>query len=253
MCRRGACLYMNAVHHPHLLRCEAGVPLPQIGRAIFAQQPNEDDQKRLAYAPLNAAKYYETSATLGQYISFAYPAEFEELEKLVKAVTGRSATQADKKNVQAFFKKISLPHRFAEQVQTLGSRGARDYEALIFDKLVFIGIMVADNLTPADRKWWTQTGVIQITTCVQGLATVAVTTGTSDMAAFEIFSPFDDAVWDCSTNQLVKLTASPAPSHSWEQDEALSDSRRFYRIGTIVSAGVTEVNVLIDITQPEGG
>lgn len=241
---------MNAIHHPHLLGCEAGVPMPLLGRAIFAQQPNHDDQKRLVYSPLNATEYYENSATLGQYISFAHPGDLKAVEKLVQKVTGTSGTQQDKQNVREALQKLNLPRRFAEQVEKLGSRGASDYEALIFDKLTFIGIMVSDNLSSADRKWWTQTGVIQITTCVQGLATVAVNTGLTEMAAFEIFKPFDEAIWDCATNQLIKLESDPTESRPWEKKEESSRPARFYRIGTIIAAGVTEVNVLIDITEP---
>ena len=229
---------MNAVHHPHLLRCEPGVPMPMVGRAIFAQQPAEDDQRRLVYAPLNASNYYETSATLGQYILFKYNADkFRELKGLVERVVGPTATRQDKEDIKTFLQRLALPARFNEQIETLGNRGERDYTSLIFAGLQFIGIMVTDNLTDADRKWWAQTGVIQITTCVQGLATVAVTTGTAqapELAAYEIFAPFQPAYWDCARNELVQ-PQDPLPDY-------------IKRIGTIVSVGVVEVNILLDTT-----
>jgi len=235
---------MNAVHHPHLLRCEPGVPMPMVGRAIFAQQPAEDDQRRLVYAPLNASNYYETSATLGQYILFKYPpAKFAELKVKIDRVVSGSATRQDKEDIKTFFEVLEppLPARFNEQIETLGNRGERDYTSLIFAGLQFIGIMVTDNLTDADRKWWAQTGVIQITTCVQGLATVAVTAGTAqapELVAYEIFAPFQPAYWDCARNELVRPPtplADPLPNY-------------IKRIGTIVSVGVVEVNILLDTT-----
>ena len=173
--------------------------MPLVGRAIFAQRPAEDIQRRLVYAPLNASNYYETSATLGQYIVFKYdPDVFEELNRLVDTVVGPNATRQDKEAVQTFLRGLAppLPARFNEQIETLGNRGERDYTSLIFADLQFIGVMVTDNLTPADRKWWAQNGIIQITTCVQGLATVAVSTGTAenpDFVAYEVFSPLEPA------------------------------------------------------------
>ncbi len=237
---------MNAVHHPHLLRCEPGVPMPLVGRAIFAQRPAEDIQRRLVYAPLNASNYYETSATLGQYIVFKYsPDVFEELNRLVDTVVGPNATRQDKEAVQTFLRGLDppLPARFNEQIETLGNRGERDYTSLIFADLQFIGVMVTDNLTPADRKWWAQNGTIQITTCVQGLATVAVSTGTAenpDLVAYEVFSPLEPAYWDCARNELAKVAR-----------DALPPAPRFRRIGTIVSVGVVEVNILLDTTKQD--
>lgn len=237
---------MNAVHHPHLLRCERGVPMPLVGRAIFAQRPAEDTQRRLVYAPLNASNYYETSATLGQYIVFKYsPDKFQELEGLVGTVVGPNATRQDKEAVQTFFRRLEppLPARFNEQIETLGNRGERDYTSLVFADLQFIGVMVTDNLTPADRKWWAQNGIIQITTCVQGLATVAVSTGTAenpDLVAYEVFSPLEPAYWDCARNELAKVARDAQPS-----------AARFRRIGTIVSVGVVEVNILLDTTNQD--
>ena len=229
---------MTAVHPPPLLRCEPGVPMPMVGRAIFAQQPAEDDQRRLVYAPLNASNYYETSATLGQYILFKYsPATFADLKVKIDRVVSGSATRQDKEDIKTFLRELALPARFNEQIETLGNRGERDYTSLIFAGLQFIGIMVTDNLTDADRKWWAQTGVIQITTCVQGLATVAVTTGTAqapELAAYEIFAPFQPAYWDCARNELVQ-PQDPLPDY-------------IKRIGTIVSVGVVEVNILLDPT-----
>lgn len=211
--------------------------MPTAGRAIFAQQPLLDTQRRLAYAPLNADPYYETHATLGQYIAFKHPDTFNELETAVKNLLGGAAGPPEKQAIKTIFDKLKkiVPVRFENQINKLGNGGKDDYEQLIFGKLRFIGICVEDNLSNADRRWWSQTGIVQITTCVQGVATVVVTTEDGHLAAFEIFAPLEPAVWDCATNQLVKQPTPPA-------------ERRYHVIGTILTVGVTEVNVLIDTT-----
>lgn len=211
--------------------------MPLAGRAIFAQQPLIDTQRRLAYAPLNADPYYETNATLGQYIAFKHPDKFKDLNDAVEALLGPTAGPAQKQAVKTILDDLKpiVPVRFEKQIDKIGNGGKDDYEQLIFGKLRFIGICVEDNLSNADRRWWSQTGIIQITTCVQGVATVVVTTETGNLAAFEIFAPLEPAVWDCSTNQLVKKPAAPM-------------GRRYYVIGTILTVGVKEVNVLIDAT-----
>ena len=212
--------------------------MPLVGRAIFAQRPAEDIQRqRLVYAPLNASNYYETSATLGQYIVFKYNSDaFEELNRLVDTVVGPNATRQDKEAVQTFLQGLAppLPARFNEQIETLGNRGERDYTSLIFD-LQFIGVMVTDNLTPADRKWWAQNGIIRSQPACRALPRWPCRPArprSYDLVAYEVFSPLEPAYWDCARNELVKVAR-----------EAARPASRFQRIGTIVSVGVVEVNL----------
>jgi len=229
----GAAAALPAAHHPHILACAPGVPIPAPGYAIFAQMPDDDEGNRLVYTPLDAAVYYEESASLGQFLARNHSDEVDKISTLLNSNNHRGIFDRVKEMVSGV-EKPSLPARFAPQVEAIGKRGEADIRALLVDpNLLFLGIMVPDNLTVRDRRYYANSGTIQITTCVAGVATVAVVpdkTRGQELAAFELFTPFTPAYWDMVHNRLV-------PDHIENQTRT---------IGTITAVGVREVNVLLD-------
>ena len=222
---------LPAAHHPHILACAPGVPIPAPGHAIFAQMPDGDAGNRLVHTPLDAAVYYEESASLGQFLARNHSDEVEEISKLFNNDNHRIFDRV--KDLINRVEDPPLPARFAPQVEAIGKRGEADIRALLVDpNLLFLGIMVPDNLTVRDRRHYANSGTIQITTCVAGVATVAVVpdrTRGQELAAFELFTPFKPAYWDMVHNRLV-------PDHKEDQTRI---------IGTITAVGVREVNVLL--------
>jgi hypothetical protein len=233
----GAAAALPAAHHPHILACAPGVPIPAPGHAIFAQMPDGDRGNRLVYTPLDAAVYYEESASLGQFLAREHPGTVRTLTNLLNGGDHRGIFDRVKDmvgNVEG----PPLPARFAPQVAAIGKRGEADIKALLVDPdLLFLGTMVPDNLTARDRRYYANSGTIQITTCVAGVATVAVVpdkTGGQELAAFEVFAPFTPAYWDMVHNRLV-----PGPVRDPVRDQ-------IRKIGTITAVGVREANVLLD-------
>lgn len=229
----GAAAALPAAHHPHILACAPGVPIPAPGHAIFAQMPDDDAGNRLVYTPLDAAVYYEESASLGQFLARRQPSTAEKISTLLNSDNHRGIFDRVKDLINNVKNPTLLPDRFAPQVKAIGKRGEADIRALLVDpNLLFLGIMVPDNLTVRDRRYYANSGTIQITTCVSGVATVAVVpdkTRGQELAAFELFTPFTPAYWDMVHNRLV-----PDPA---------GDQTRI--IGTITAVGVREVNVLL--------
>ena len=222
-----------AAHHPHILACAPGVPLPAVGHAIFAQMPDEDRGNRLVYTPLDAAVYYDDAASLGQFLATRHPDTVNEIRDLYDGDDRRGIFD----RVKGLIRNVNnpaLPGRFEPQVEAIGKRGEADIRALLFDpNLLFLGIMVPDNLTERDRRHYADSGTIQITTCVAGVVTVAVAPdrrGGQELAAFELFTPCAPAYWDLVQNRLVGVPAN--------------DQTR--RIGLITAVGTREVNVLLD-------
>lgn len=219
-----------AAHHPHILACAPGVPLPAVGHAIFAQMPDEDQGNRLVYTPLDAAVYYDDAASLGQFLATRHPDTVNQIRDLYDGDDRRGIFN----RVKDLINVVKPPGRFAPQVEAIGKRGEADIRALLFDpNLLFLGIMVPDNLTERDRRHYADSGTIQITTCVAGVVTVAVAPdkrGGQELAAFELFTPCAPAYWDLVQNRLV----------------GLPDNDQTRRIGLITAVGTREVNVLLD-------
>lgn len=222
-----------AAHHPHILACAPGVPLPAVGHAIFAQMPDEDRGNRLVYTPLDAAVYYDDAASLGQFLATRHPGTVNEIRDLYDGDDRRGIFNRVKDLINAV-ENPALPGRFGPQVEAIGKRGEADIRALLFDPgLLFLGIMVPDNLTERDRRHYADSGTIQIATCVAGVVTVAVAPdkrGGHELAAFEVFTPCAPAYWDLAQNRLVAVPTN--------------DQTR--RIGLITAVGTREVNVLLD-------
>ena len=233
---REASAALPAAHHPHILACAPNVPIPAIGHAIFAQMPNDDKGNRLVYTPLNATLYYKESASLGQFLAKEHSDAVRKIRDLLNGPEHRGIFDRVKEIINAV-DDPALPARFNRQVKAIGNRGEADIQALLVDPdLLFLGIMVPDNLTTRDRQYYAHSGTIQITTCVDGLTTVAVAptkTGGQEIAAFEQFTPFTPAYWDMVNNRLVP---DPVP-------DPVPDQTRI--IGTITAVGVREVNVLL--------
>ena len=96
--------------------------------------------------------------------------------------------------------------------------------------------MTSDNLTERDRRWWARRGQLQVTTCVEGLATVRFDPEKNEVLAMDHFVPLTPAVWDIQTNALVRF---PKPF----------DNNRHVVIGIIISTGIREVNILTSIAH----
>jgi hypothetical protein len=231
---------MAAAHHPHILSCPTGggVPLPRPGQAVFARAPAVDDENRLVYAPLGSRginAYFYDSSTLAQYI-------LEHGSDL--AVTIRTAVgDPSNENINAAYRGLKdladdpdTPARFRKRLASIRREGLDGLRSLVLgDELIYLGVMLADNLSGADREWWSFRGQLQVTTCVEGLATVFYDAESAGKIAADAFTPLTDAVWDLATNSIVESGR--------DQD---GDAKR--RIGVIVSAGVREVNILTDVT-----
>lgn len=231
---------MAAAHHPHILSCPTGggVPLPRPGQAVFAREPAADNENRLVYAPLGsrgANAFFYDSSTLAQYI-------LEHGSGLAGKI--RTAVGAPRnENINAAYEGLKdlagnpdTPARFRKRLASIRREGLDGLRSLVLgDQLIYLGVMVADNLSVADREWWSFRGQLQVTTCVEGLATVFYDAESAGKIAADAFTPLTDAVWDLATNSIVESGR--------DRD---GDGER--RIGVIVSAGVREVNILTDVT-----
>ena len=131
--------------------------------------------------------------------------------------------------------KTKVPPRYKQRIDEVLKGGLEGYLSLTLGPLIYLGIMVADNLSDVDRDWWGRRGTLQVTTCVSGLATVFFDADADGKRAMDTFTPLSRAWWDLGTNALVPTR--PA-----------GNENKCVYIGTIMSTGVREVNILTDIS-----
>tara|TARA_Y100000593_G_scaffold73712_1_gene135481 strand:+ start:421 stop:1149 length:729 start_codon:yes stop_codon:yes gene_type:complete len=233
-----------ASHHPHLLLCatHGNVRLPVLGQAIFAQSVPDDTANRLVYAPLGTESNAFGAITLPQYVSKA-----DEDGSLIADITRLIYTPHELDDVvgtrDGIMAKLAglcsrpdCPAEFKPVLTSMLSRGKEGLQSLLLGKLRFIGIMLLDNLSERDRRWWARRGQLQVTTCVEGLATVRFDPEKNEVLAMDHFVPLTPAVWDIQTNALVRYTRT-------------FDSNRHVVIGIIISTGVREVNILTNVAH----
>lgn len=230
---------MAAAHHPHILSCPTGggVPLPRPGQAIFARAPAIDDGNRLVYAPLGSrgiSAYFYDISTLEQYILQNDPGLADKIRTAVGAPSNENVKAAHR-GLDMLAEDSDTPARFRKRLASIRKEGLDGLRSLVLGELIYLGVMVADNLSVADREWWSARGQLQVTTCVEGLATVFYDAESAGRIAADAFTPLTDAVWDIATNSIVESGRDRG-----------GDAEK--KIGVIVSAGVREVNILTDVT-----
>ena len=213
-----------AAYHPHLLRCQPQVPIPAVGTAVFALRPEVDAHNRLVFLPLNAPQYFRDAASLA--------------ERLWDSPTAKAAVEeagSDIRKVRAALRDtVATTEQLRYQAERFGATDARKaLSELRLKGPVFLGIMVPDNLTPSARAWWAHTGVLQVTTCVKGVVTVAYMTEVGGPAAFDVFRPLSVAAWHLDRNLLERYTGT----------------RGQYALGVVLSAGVDSVTLHIDVSR----
>lgn len=240
----------TASHHPHLLACatHGAVRLPVPGQAIFAQSMATDTANRLVYAPLATEAGGFSAITLPQYVLKCDNPDgpngsmVENIRLLVENPNNLGNPVKVRNNVFGWLKglagKTDCPPDFRPVLNTMENKGKEGLQSLLLGKVRFIGIMVSDNLTNADRSWWALRGQLQVTTCVQGLATVRYDPAVNETLAMDYFTPLTRAVWDLQKNALVR---DPGDLDSPEM------KLRYVGIGTIISTGVREVNILTSV------
>lgn len=214
-----------AAYHPHLLRCRPGAPVPAMGAAIFGSRPASDPFNRLVYIPAGDTEYAKTQAGLAEFIH-ATPGASNEIKKA-------GSNFAKIKQVLEELTKAA-PDHIRQEVTDLSSGATREkLKNLHLERERFLGISVADNMTELARSRWTQNGVIQITTCVKGIARVEYEAPPGSPLAFDVFVPFTAAYWSMLLNALVP-------------ENYPGDVRK---IGTIITAEADHVLIYVDISQ----
>lgn len=213
-----------AAYHPHLLRCQSQVPIPAVATAVFALRPDVDAHNRLVFLALNAPQYFRDSASIA--------------ERLWDSPAAKAAVEeagSDIRKVRAALKStVATTEQLRYQAERFGDTDARKaLSELRLEGPIFLGIMVPDNLTPPARAWWAHTGVLQVTTCVKGVTTVAYLTEVNGPAAFDVFRPLSVAAWNLDRNLLERYTGAP------EQ----------YAIGVVLGAGVDTVTLHVDVSH----
>ena len=223
---------MAAAHHPHILSCPTGggMPLPRPGQAVFARAPMTDEGNRLVFEPLGSKAYFQDISTLPQYILRENPALAAEIRTAVDTpiIDNVKAAYSGLEDLRK-----DAPARFTKRLDTIKQEGIDGLRSLVLGDLVFLGVMVSDNLTSYDREWWSERGQLQLTTCVEGIATVFFDADEAERTAADAFTPLSPAVWDIVANALV-------PSGEEGSEDRV--------IGTILSTGVREVNILTDVS-----
>lgn len=206
------------------------MPLPRPGQAVFARAPMTDEGNRLVFEPLGSKAYFEDLSTLPQYILRKNPDLAEKIRTAVDTPNFDNVKMA-----YSGLKELAkeAPARFTKRLGTIKQEGIDGLRSLVLGDLVFLGVMVNDNLTLADRSWWSERGQLQITTCVEGIVTVFYDADATGRTAADAFVPLSPAVWDLVSNALV---------------ESGKEDQNTRRIGVILSTGVREVNILTDVS-----
>ena len=202
-----------ASHHPHLLKCatHGNVRLPVPGQAIFAQSMPDDTANRLVYAPLGTETGTVSAITLPQYVlkSDTDGSLIKKIDKLLhrpNRLTDVMETRTEIMNALANMAMLpDCPVEFKPILNDMLPHGKEGLQSLLLGKLRFIGVMTSDNLTERDRRWWARRGQLQVTTCVEGLATVRFDPEKNEVLAMDHFVPLTPAVWDIQTNALVRF------------------------------------------------
>ena len=205
----------------------------------------DDSANRLVYAPLGTETAGFNVITLPQYVLKCDDPKDSVVEKIRDLVENqiRLGNPVEvREDVIKWLKKLAknpdCPDDFRPVLNTMENEGKEGLRSLLLGKVRFIGIMVSDNLTDSDRRYWALRGQLQVTTCVEGLATVRFDPGDDETLAMDYFSPLTRAVWDLQKNALVR---DPGDLDSPEK------KLRYVGIGTIISTGVREVNILTSV------
>ncbi len=214
--------------------------MPTVGNAIFAQQVPSDASNRLFYSPLGTnVDGNPKFITLAQYVAVEDKTStiYNEIRRVLENPGGhkvRSQIQKIYSEVDTMLEPEEAAH-FRGEFEQIKRNGKEGLERLLLGNLKYIGIMVRDNLTEIDREWWAIRGKLQITTCVEGLATVRFDPEKAGKLAMDYFTPLSPAYWDIVKNVLVKVS---------DDEDPRENPQRYKKIGTIISTGVREINIL---------